>query len=80
MYALGLSREEEHVNMCNAKDFWTREGEKKGEKIGIQKGIEAVISILQRKNTPIEEMITDLQEQFRLSHREALRQVRKALA
>ena len=74
--------------MYNAKDFWTREGEKKGEKkgvkkgekIGIQKVIEAVISILKRKNTPIEEMITDLQEQFQLSHREALRQVRKALA
>ena len=74
--------------MCNAKEFWTREGEKKGErkgekkgeKKGIQKGIEAVISILQRKNTPIEEMIKDLQEHFQLSHREAIRQVRKALA
>ena len=78
--------------MCNAKDFGMKEGEKKGEKkaekkwmkkgkkMGIQEGIKAVISILLRKKTPLEEMITDLQDQFQLSRREALRQVRKAMA
>jgi hypothetical protein len=53
---------------------------KKVEKIEFQKGIEAVITHLLRKNTPFEEMIADLQEQFRLSRREAMRQAKKVMA
>ncbi len=105
---LEIQEEQECVNMCNAKEFWMKEGEKKGEKKGVkigekigvkigemknekkwlkkvekmefQKGIEAVITHLLRKNTQFEEMIVDLQEQFRLSRREAMRQVKKAMA
>ncbi len=36
---LEIKEEEEYVNMCNAKEFWMREGEKKGEKIGEKKGL-----------------------------------------
>ena len=50
--------------MCNAKDFWMKEGEKKGEKkaekkwmkkgkkMGIQKGIDAFISCLKKEYFP----------------------------
>ena len=73
--------------MCNAKEFWTREGEKKGEKKGmkkgikqgIQKGIEALISSLRKMNISLEEIVVQLQEEFQLSHREAMRQVKKAM-
>ena len=56
-----------------------KKGMKRGFKQGIQKGINALISILRRKNMPIEEIITELQEEFQLSHREAMRQVKKAM-
>ncbi len=35
---LEVKEEEEYVNMCNAKEFWMKEGEKKGEKKGLKKG------------------------------------------
>ena len=77
--------------MCNAKDFWMKEGEKKGEKkaekkwmkkgkkMGIQKGIDAFISCLKKMNISLEEIIVQLQDEFQLSHREAMRQVKKAM-
>ena len=111
---------EEHVNMCNAKEFWMKEGEKKsekkwvkkGEKIGvkagreigvkegreigkaegikigekngirqgIQKGIDAMIASLREMNIAFEEIVGHLQKQFQLSRREAVRQVKKAMA
>ena len=73
--------------MCNAKEFWMKEGEKKGVKKGIkkgikqgiQKGIDAMISSLRKMNLSLEEIVVQLQEEFQLSHREAMRQVRKAM-
>jgi len=83
-----VKEEEERVNMCNAKEFWMKEGEKKGEKKGVkrgikqgtQKGIDAMIASLQEMNITFEEIVRQLQKQFQLSHREAMRQVRKAMA
>ena len=73
--------------MCNAREFWMKEGEKKGEKKGmkrgikegIQKGIDALISSLRKMNISLEEIVVQLQEEFQLSHREAMRQVKKAM-
>ena len=73
--------------MCNAKEFWMIEGEKKGVKKGIkkgikqgiQKGIDAFISCLKKMNISLEEIIVQLQDEFQLSHREAMRQVKKAM-
>jgi len=73
--------------MCNAKEFWMKEGEKKGEKKwmkkgikqGIQKGIDALISCLRKMNISLEEIVVHLEEEFQLSHREAMRQVRKTM-
>ena len=42
---LEVKEEEEYVNMCNAKEFWMKEGEKKGEKKGIKIGKEQGIKI-----------------------------------
>ena len=52
---------------------------KKGKKMGIQKGIDAFISCLQKMNISLEEIIVQLQDEFQLSHREAMRQVKKAM-
>ena len=74
--------------MCNAKEFWIKEGEKKGEKKGIkigkeegiQLGITAMVTGLLKKDFSLEEVIELLQEQFQLSRREAMRQAKKAMA
>ena len=81
--------------MCNAKEFWMKEGEKKGEKKGeskgekkgmkkgikqgIQKGIDAMIASLQEMNITFEEIVGQLQKRFQLSRREAMRQVQKTM-
>ena len=90
-----VKEDEEHVNMCNAKEFWMKEGEKKGEKKGeskgekkgmkkgikqgIQKGIDAMIASLQEMNITFEEIVGQLQKRFQLSRREAMRQVQKTM-
>jgi hypothetical protein len=70
--------------MVNAKEFWMKEGEKKGVKIGekkgIQLGIDGMVMGLLKKNFSLEEVIELLQEQFKLSRREAMRQAKKAMA
>ena len=89
---LEVQEEQECVNMCNAKEFWMKEGEKKsekkwlkkgekkGEKKGIQLGIDGMVMGLLKKNFSIEEVIELLQEQFKLSRREAMRQAKKVMA
>ena len=56
-----------------------KKGIKKGIKQGIQKGIDAFISCLKKMNISLEEIIVQLQDEFQLSHREAMRQVRKTM-
>ena len=61
------------------EEAWKR-GFERGFKQGIQKGIDAFISCLQKMNISLEAIVVQLQEEFQLSHREAMRQVRKAMA
>ena len=85
---LEVQEEQECVNMCNAKEFWMKEGvkkgemkgEKKGEKKGIQKGIDEMIVLMREMNSSLEEIIERLQKRFQLSRREAMRQAKKAMA
>ena len=81
---LEIKEEEEYVNMCNAKEFWLKEGEKKGEKRGEKrgekKGIEEVVILMREMNRSLEDIIDRLQKRFHLSRREAMRQAKKAMA
>ena len=58
--------------MVNAKEFWMKEGEKKG--------IEEVVILMREMNSSLEEIIERLQKRFQLSRREAMRQAKKAMA
>ena len=49
-------------------------------KEGEKKGIDAMIACLRELNHSIEEIIEQLQKHFQLSRREAMRQVKKAMA
>ena len=77
---LEIKEEEEYVNMCNAKEFWKKEGKKEGEKIGLQKGIDEMIVLMREMNFSLENIIDRLQKRFQLSRREAIRQAKKAMA
>ena len=61
------------------EEAWKR-GFERGFKQGIQKGIDAMIACLQEMNITFEEIVGQLQKRFQLSHREAMRQVKKAMA
>ena len=58
--------------MVNAKEFWMKEGEKKG--------IEEVVILMREMDRSLEEIIERLQKRFQLSRREAMRQAKKAMA
>ena len=64
------------------EEAWKRgfeRGFERGFKQGIQKGIDALISSLRKMNISLEEIVVQLQEEFQLSHRDAMRQVKKAM-
>ncbi len=77
--------------MVNAKEFWMKEGEKKGIKKAEkraenkyikqerQKVIDIVLEAMRERNCSQEEMIEKLQTHFKLSRREAMRQAKKAM-
>ena len=58
--------------MVNAKEFWMKEGEKKG--------IEEIVILMREMDRSLEEIIERLQKRFQLSRREAMRQAKKAMA